>query len=66
MLTAATTTVNAYNANEKLFFDHISFIKEISPKIGRGVRFSYTVRFYRLDEALLTYSLRFVIIFGNG
>jgi iron complex outermembrane receptor protein len=39
-------SVNAYNLNDKLYFNHISFIKEISPEIGRGVRFSYTVRFF--------------------
>jgi iron complex outermembrane receptor protein len=39
-------SVNAYNLNNKLFYNHISFIKDISPEIGRGVRFSYTVRFF--------------------
>ncbi len=39
-------TVNAYNLGNRLFYNHISFIKDISPEIGRGVRFGYTVRFY--------------------
>jgi iron complex outermembrane recepter protein len=39
-------SVNAFNLNNKLYFNHISFIKDISPEIGRGVRFSYTVRFF--------------------
>jgi iron complex outermembrane receptor protein len=39
-------SVNAFNLNNKLYYNHISFIKDISPEIGRGVRFSYTVRFY--------------------
>ena len=39
-------TVNAFNLNNKLYYNHISFIKDISPEIGRGVRFSYTVRFF--------------------
>ena len=39
-------SVSAYNLNNKLFYNHISFIKDISPEIGRGVRFSYTVRFF--------------------
>ena len=39
-------SVNAFNLNDKLYYNHISFIKEISPEIGRGVRFSYTVRFF--------------------
>lgn len=39
-------SVNAYNLTNKLFYNHISFIKDISPEIGRGVRFSYTIRFF--------------------
>jgi iron complex outermembrane receptor protein len=39
-------SVNAFNLTDKLFYNHISFIKDISPEIGRGVRFSYTIRFY--------------------
>ena len=39
-------SVNAFNLTDRLFYNHISFIKDISPEIGRGVRFGYTVRFY--------------------
>lgn len=39
-------SVSAYNLNNKLYYNHISFIKDISPEIGRGIRFSYTVRFF--------------------
>jgi iron complex outermembrane receptor protein len=39
-------SVNAYNLTDKLYFNHVSFIKDISPEIGRGLRFSYTVRFF--------------------
>ena len=39
-------SVTAYNLNNKLYFNHISFIKDISPEIGRGVRFGYTIRFF--------------------
>jgi len=39
-------SVNAFNLNNKLYFNHISFIKDISPEIGRGVRLSYTIRFF--------------------
>ena len=39
-------SVNAYNLNDKLYFNHISFIKDIAPEIGRGVRFSYTIRLF--------------------
>ncbi|MFM9904631.1 MAG: TonB-dependent receptor [Pyrinomonadaceae bacterium] len=44
--TANIFSVNVFNLNNKLFYNHISFIKDISPEIGRGVRFSYTVRFF--------------------
>ena len=43
---ASIFSINAYNLNNKLYYNHISFIKDISPEIGRGVRFSYTVRFF--------------------
>ncbi|MFN2501453.1 MAG: TonB-dependent receptor [Pyrinomonadaceae bacterium] len=39
-------SVNAFNLNDKLFYNHISFLKEISPETGRGARFSYTIRFF--------------------
>jgi len=39
-------TVNAYNLGNRLYYNHISFIKDISPEIGRGVRFGYTIRFF--------------------
>jgi iron complex outermembrane receptor protein len=39
-------SVNAFNLNNRLYYNHISFIKEISPEIGRGVRFSYTIRYF--------------------
>ncbi|MET0754112.1 MAG: TonB-dependent receptor [Pyrinomonadaceae bacterium] len=39
-------SVNAFNLTNQLYFNHLSFIKDISPGIGRGVRVSYTVRFF--------------------
>ncbi len=39
-------TVNAYNLSDRLYRNHISFIKELVPEIGRGIRFGYTVRFF--------------------
>lgn len=39
-------SVSSFNLNNKLYYNHISFIKDISPEIGRGARFSYTVRFF--------------------
>jgi len=37
---------NAYNLTDRLYRNHLSFIKDLAPEIGRGVRFSYTVRFF--------------------
>ncbi len=39
-------SVNAYNLGDAFYLNHISFIKDIAPEIGRGVRFGYTVRFF--------------------
>jgi iron complex outermembrane recepter protein len=39
-------SVNAFNLGDKLYRNHLSFIKERAPEIGRGVRFTYTVRFF--------------------
>lgn len=38
--------VNVFNANDQLYRNHLSFIKEFAPEIGRGVRFTYTLNFY--------------------
>jgi len=39
-------TVNAYNLTDRLYRNHLSFIKQLVPEIGRGIRFGYTVRFF--------------------
>ncbi len=39
-------TVNAYNLSNRLYRNHVSFIKDLTPEIGRGIRFGYTVRFF--------------------
>ena len=36
---------NAYNLSDKLYRNHLSFIKGIAPEIGRNLRLNYTVRF---------------------
>ncbi len=41
-----TFTVNAFNLTDKLYRNHLSFIKELAPEIGRGLRFGYTIRFF--------------------
>jgi len=37
---------NAYNLTDKLYRNHLSFIKDFAPEIGRGIRFGYTIRFF--------------------
>jgi iron complex outermembrane receptor protein len=39
-------TVYGYNLTNRLYFNHVSFIKEFAPEIGRGVRLGYTIRFF--------------------
>jgi len=39
-------SVNVFNIGDRLYRNHLSFIKEFAPEIGRGVRVSYTVRFF--------------------
>ena len=38
--------VNVFNMGDRLYRNHLSFIKEFAPEIGRGVRFTYTLNFY--------------------
>lgn len=39
-------SVNAFNLGDALYRNHLSFIKDLAPEMGRGVRFTYTVRFF--------------------
>ncbi len=39
-------SINAYNLTNKLYRNHVNFVKDLMPEIGRGVRFGYTVRFF--------------------
>jgi iron complex outermembrane receptor protein len=38
--------VTAYNLGDTLYRNHLSFIKEYAPEIGRGVRFHYTLQLF--------------------
>ncbi len=38
--------VHLFNINNRLYFNHSSFVKELAPEIGRGVRFTYRLRFF--------------------
>ena len=39
-------TVNAANLTDKLYRNHLSFIKNLAPEPGRGIRFGYTFKFF--------------------
>jgi iron complex outermembrane receptor protein len=39
-------SVSAFNLGNRLYRNHLSFIKDIAPEIGRGLRVAYTVRFF--------------------
>jgi iron complex outermembrane receptor protein len=39
-------SADLFNAGDRLYRNHLSFIKEFAPEIGRGVRFSYSVQFF--------------------
>ncbi len=38
-------SVNGYNLSDTLYRNHLSFIKNIAPEIGRSVRLNYSLRF---------------------
>lgn len=38
--------VNWFNANNRFYRNHLSFIKDYAPEIGRGIAFNYSVRFF--------------------
>ena len=37
---------NVFNIGDTLYRNHLSFIKEFAPEMGRGVRLTYTLRFF--------------------
>lgn len=41
-----TFAVNTFNLSDRLYRNHLSFIKDFAPEMGRGIRFSYTVRLF--------------------
>jgi iron complex outermembrane receptor protein len=43
--TAHVFSVSGHNLTNKLYRNHLSFIKQTAPEIGRGVRANYSVRF---------------------
>ncbi len=41
-----TISANSFNLGDRLYRNHLSFIKAYAPEIGRGIRFSYTVNWF--------------------
>lgn len=39
-------TVTGYNLTNRLYRNHSSFIKDLAPEIGRGVKIGYSLRFF--------------------
>ena len=37
---------NAFNLGDRLYRNHLSFIKQFAPEMGRGLRVTYTLRFF--------------------
>ncbi len=37
---------NFFNMGDRLYRNHLSFIKEFAPEMGRGLRLTYTLRFF--------------------
>ncbi len=37
---------SSFNMADKLYRNHLSYIKDLAPEIGRGFRFSYALRFF--------------------
>ena len=41
-----TISANSFNLGDRLYRNHLSFIKAYAPEIGRGIRFTYTVNWF--------------------
>lgn len=39
-------SVQVFNLGDRLYRNHVSFIKDLAPEMGRGLRLSYVVRFF--------------------
>jgi len=39
-------SVDFFNIGDRVYRNHVSFIKDVAPEIGRGVNFTYTVKFF--------------------
>ena len=43
---AHVVSFTAYNLTNALYRNHTSFIKDLAPEMGRGVRMGYSLRFF--------------------
>jgi iron complex outermembrane receptor protein len=41
-----TFSANTFNLGDRLYRNHLNFLKNIAPEIGRGVRFGYTMQWF--------------------
>lgn len=39
-------TFSLHNVTDKLYRNHLSYIKDLAPEMGRGIRVGYTIRFF--------------------
>ena len=39
-------SVAGYNVTNELYRSHTSFIKDLAPEVGRGIKVSYSLRFF--------------------
>lgn len=44
--TAHIISFNGFNLGDRLYRNHLSFIKDFAPEMGRGLRVTYTMRFF--------------------
>lgn len=44
--TMHTFQANTFNLGDRLYRNHLNFLKDIAPEIGRGIRFGYTFRWF--------------------
>lgn len=43
---AHVVSIEAFNLTDRLYRNHLSFIKDVAPEIGRGVRLAYTIKYF--------------------
>ena len=46
MTRRVTSGIAFFLFGDRLYRNHVSFIKDLAPEIGRGIRFSYAVKYF--------------------